>query len=96
MLKFSLNVKTFKELEHLKMRELLMPSSPLPKMICCMVWRLTHPESCCSLSLAARNIGVKAYIVMPSDSSKVKVDAVRQYGGIITYCEPMSKQEKRR
>jgi threonine dehydratase len=44
-----------------------------------------------ALSLAARNIGVKAYIVMPSDSSKVKVDAVRQYGGIFTYCEPNVK-----
>jgi threonine dehydratase len=44
-----------------------------------------------ALSLAARNIGVKAYIIMPSDSSKVKVDAVTQYGGIITYCEPNVK-----
>jgi threonine dehydratase len=44
-----------------------------------------------ALSLAARNIGVKAYIVMPSNSSKVKVDAVRQYGGIITFCEPNVK-----
>ena len=41
-----------------------------------------------ALALAARNIGVKAYIVMPSNSSKVKVEAVRQYGGIITFCEP--------
>ena len=44
-----------------------------------------------ALSLAARNIGVKAYIVMPSDSSNAKVDAVRQYGGIITFCEPNVK-----
>ena len=44
-----------------------------------------------ALSLAARNIGVNAYIVMPSDSSRVKVDAVAQYGGIITYCEPNVK-----
>ena len=44
-----------------------------------------------ALSLAARNIGVKAFIVMPSNSSKVKVDAVRQYGGIITFCEPNVK-----
>jgi len=41
-----------------------------------------------ALALAARNIGVKAYIVMPSNSSNVKVDAVRHYGGIITFCEP--------
>ena len=44
-----------------------------------------------ALSLAAKNIGVKAFIVMPSDSSQVKVDAVRQYGGIITFCEPNVK-----
>lgn len=42
-----------------------------------------------ALSLAARNRGVKAFIVMPSNSSKVKVDAVKQYGGIITFCEPI-------
>lgn len=41
-----------------------------------------------ALSLAGRNRGVKAFIVMPSNSSKVKVDAVKQYGGIITFCEP--------
>jgi len=41
-----------------------------------------------ALALAARNIGVKAFIVMPSNSSLVKVAAVKQYGGIITYCEP--------
>ena len=32
--------------------------------------------------------GGKAYIVMPSNSSKVKVDAVKGYGGMITFCEP--------
>lgn len=41
-----------------------------------------------ALSWAARTAGVKAYIVMPSNSSRVKVDAVRSYGGVITLCEP--------
>ncbi len=37
-----------------------------------------------ALSLAARNIGVKAYIVMPSNAPLVKKEAVKNYGGIIT------------
>jgi threonine dehydratase len=41
-----------------------------------------------ALSWAASLRNVKAYIVMPSNSSRVKVDAVRSYGGIITFCEP--------
>ncbi len=41
-----------------------------------------------ALARAAALRGIKAYIVMPEDSSKVKVDAVRAYGGIITFCEP--------
>ncbi len=41
-----------------------------------------------ALSWAAKLAGLSAYIVMPSNSSKVKIDAVRDYGGIITFCEP--------
>ncbi len=41
-----------------------------------------------ALSLAARDLGVKAYIVMPDNSSKVKIAAVKQYGGQITFCKP--------
>ncbi len=41
-----------------------------------------------ALSWAARLIGTKAYIVMPSNSSRVKVEAVKGYGGEITFCEP--------
>jgi threonine dehydratase len=41
-----------------------------------------------ALSLAARKRGVTARIVMPSNAPQVKVDAVRGYGGIITFCEP--------
>jgi threonine dehydratase len=41
-----------------------------------------------ALSWAASLRNVPAFIVMPSNSSKVKVDAVRSYGGKITFCEP--------
>lgn len=41
-----------------------------------------------ALSLAAKSIGVKAYIVMPSSAPKVKMDAVKQYNGDIIICEP--------
>lgn len=41
-----------------------------------------------ALALAARRRGIKAHIVMPDNSSKVKVSAVESYGGIITFCAP--------
>lgn len=41
-----------------------------------------------ALSLAAKSIGVKAYIVMPSNAPQVKKDAVRKYGGKIIECSP--------
>jgi threonine dehydratase len=41
-----------------------------------------------ALSLAARDRGVPAYIVMPSTSPAVKCAAVEDYGGRITFCEP--------
>ncbi|MDD5571136.1 MAG: pyridoxal-phosphate dependent enzyme [Bacteroidales bacterium] len=41
-----------------------------------------------ALSLAAKMRGVKAYIVMPSNSPKVKSNAVRDYGGEIIFCTP--------
>jgi len=41
-----------------------------------------------ALALAAQLRGTRAYIVMPTTSSKVKVSAVRNYGGIITFCLP--------
>lgn len=41
-----------------------------------------------ALSLAAKNLGVDAYIVMPSNAPKVKKEAVLDYSGIITDCEP--------
>ncbi len=41
-----------------------------------------------ALALAASLRGVKAHIVMPQNAPKIKVDAVRSYGGIITFCQP--------
>ena len=41
-----------------------------------------------ALALAAKIRGIKAYIVMPSNSPQVKKDAVAGYGAEITFCEP--------
>ncbi|OZJ03012.1 hypothetical protein BZG36_03976 [Bifiguratus adelaidae] len=39
-----------------------------------------------ALALAARQLGVEAYIVMPETSPQVKKDAVKGYGGRVTEC----------
>jgi len=44
-----------------------------------------------AISLAAKRLGVKAYIVMPTSAPKVKKDAVLGYGGNIIECEPTLK-----
>jgi len=44
-----------------------------------------------ALSLAAQHLGIKAHIVMPSSTPLVKKEAVLEYGGIITECEPNLK-----
>jgi len=41
-----------------------------------------------ALSWAASLVNTKAFVVMPSNSSKVKVEAVMGYGGTIFFCEP--------
>lgn len=41
-----------------------------------------------ALARAAKLRNVPAYIVMPENAPQVKVDAVRQYNGIITFCKP--------
>jgi threonine dehydratase len=41
-----------------------------------------------ALARAAGLRGIDAHIVMPSNSSRVKVAAVKEYGGKITFCEP--------
>ena len=40
-----------------------------------------------ALSLAAKNLEVPAYIVMPSNAPQVKKDAIKGYGGEIIECE---------
>ena len=41
-----------------------------------------------ALALAAQNLDIKAYIIMPSNASQVKKNAVKGYGGEIIECEP--------
>ncbi len=41
-----------------------------------------------ALSWAASLRNLPAYIVMPKNSSPVKISAVKDYGGIITFCKP--------
>lgn len=41
-----------------------------------------------ALARAAKILNIKAYIVMPKNAPDVKVAAVKQYGGEITFCEP--------
>jgi threonine dehydratase len=40
-----------------------------------------------ALALAAKRRGIQAHIVMPDNSSKIKIKAVESYGGLITFCE---------
>lgn len=41
-----------------------------------------------ALAYAARANGIKAYIIMPSNAPEVKINAVRDYGAEIIFCEP--------
>lgn len=41
-----------------------------------------------ALALAAKNLGVPAYIVMPSSAPEIKKSTVLDYNGIVTICEP--------
>ena len=41
-----------------------------------------------ALSWASRLLNTKAHIVMPLNSARIKVAAVEDYGGLITFCEP--------
>ena len=40
-----------------------------------------------AIAYAARQLGTKAYIVMPDNSPSVKVNAVKGYGAEVTFCE---------
>ena len=41
-----------------------------------------------ALALAAKSLGIKAFIVMPKTAPQVKKDAVKGYNGQIIECEP--------
>ena len=41
-----------------------------------------------AVALAAKQNGIKAFIVMPSNAPKVKVEGVKSYDGEIVFCEP--------
>ncbi|MBT5506524.1 MAG: pyridoxal-phosphate dependent enzyme, partial [Flammeovirgaceae bacterium] len=41
-----------------------------------------------AVAYACKTAGVNAYIVMPKNAPKVKIDAVKNYGGNIVFCEP--------
>jgi threonine dehydratase len=47
-----------------------------------------------ALSRAAQLRKTKAYIVMPENSSKVKIEAVKNYDGIITFCKPTLQERE--
>jgi len=49
-----------------------------------------------ALSLAAKIRGISANIIMPSNASPVKIEAVRSYGGRIIFCKPLpeAREEK--
>jgi threonine dehydratase len=48
-----------------------------------------------ALALAARLRGVPAHIVMPQNSPRIKVEAVRGYGGRIVFCPPTQEDRER-
>src|SRR5215467_11192181 len=47
-----------------------------------------------AVACAAAWRGVPAYIVMPKNSAKVKIQAIEAYGGKVTFCEPKVSSRK--
>lgn len=47
-----------------------------------------------ALSLAAKSLNIPAYIVMPENAPRIKVEAVKGYGGIITLCPPTNEDRE--
>jgi len=48
-----------------------------------------------AVSLAAKNRGIKAFVVMPNNSPKVKVEGVKSYGAEIIFSEPTLKDREK-
>lgn len=68
----------------------LQESGPVPAVV-------THSSGnfAQALSLAARNAGIPAHIVMPNNAPQVKKNGVRVYGGQITECLPTLADRER-
>lgn len=49
-----------------------------------------------AIAYAAREVGTKAFIVMPNNSPHVKVDAVKGYGAEIFFCEPNQQAREKK
>ncbi len=47
-----------------------------------------------ALALAARQRGIRAHIVMPESAPRIKVEAVMDYGGEITFCLPLLSERE--
>ena len=47
-----------------------------------------------ALALAARLAGRTAHVVMPSNSSALKIEAVRSFGGEVHFCEPTHESRR--
>ena len=48
-----------------------------------------------ALALAAKIRGVRAQIVMPENAPQIKIDAVKGYGGEITFCKPTNEEREK-
>lgn len=47
-----------------------------------------------AVSLSAKIRKIPAFIVMPSSAPEIKVEAVKGYGGIVTFCQPTLKSRE--
>lgn len=47
-----------------------------------------------AVAVAARLAGSKAYVVMPSNSTPVKITAAKSYGAEVVFCDPSEKSRK--
>jgi threonine dehydratase len=48
-----------------------------------------------AIAFSAAKVGAKAFIVMPENSPRVKIDAVRGYGAEITFCKNTPEERER-
>ncbi len=48
-----------------------------------------------AVALAAKSLGVPAYVVVPENAPKSKIDAMLSYGAQLTFCEPIIEARDR-